>query len=189
MNPVLLHSLFYLGLALILGLNAIYHDQLYIYSLTYIKWQQDYGNQFFHYYFLFWNYMGNGMLYYILIGFTYAFGSRARSLYHLLILGVLLFMMGIGKNMYAEPRPFWSDADIDSPECTLGFGNPSGHNMFSFGATLGVFLDLFHYSNWESPVASWRKNSGYYASSLSFVIITAISIGYGRIYEGAHSID
>ena len=133
------------------------------------------------------------MLYYILLGSSYMFFSRGRALYHGLVLGVLLFIMGIGKNIYASPRPFMSNVNVKALDCTFGFGNPSGHNMFSTGALLAFFLDIFYPMAGEVVGQARDKKSALYMTLNSlfsaFTLTCIISIALARIYTGAHSID
>ncbi len=55
--------------------------------------------------------------------------NRVRAIAFLLFCNLILFFNGVLKNLYADPRPFWSYKDIKCYDCQTEFGNPSG-NLF-----------------------------------------------------------
>ncbi|CAG9324858.1 unnamed protein product [Blepharisma stoltei] len=76
----------------------------------------------------------------------------------------------IAKLLYADPRPYWYDDDIEAKECNFDWGNPSGH-------TLGICTVLIY-------AAYKLKNLGIWKYPVVGVYI--LYVGYIRVYFGEH---
>lgn len=110
---------------------------------------------------------------------------RLHSLYYVIMLTSMLFLMNITKLWYHGPRPFWVSLDIYPYTCNTQYGNPSGHSMFSMAAALTVWLDFNqHYRNKTDS-----RLQPLWVRSVAFVVAVTYSftIGYSRIFLGAHS--
>lgn len=110
--------------------------------------------------------------------------DRLRTFYYVMVLTVMLFVMNMTKLWYHEPRPFWEDARISAFDCSTQFGNPSGHSLFSMGVAINIWLDLFVSGTNKSLAALpvWAKTI-----ALFIAISFSFTIGYSRIFLGAHS--
>jgi len=65
---------------------------------------------------------------------------RANQVYWIFLLSILNLVMNITKMAYREARPFWVDPTIYLYDCSVEFGNPSGHSMMA--ALLAVALSF-----------------------------------------------
>ena len=69
------------------------------------------------------------------------FKQRARAFYYVVMLTTMLFAMNITKLAYHQARPFWVSPEIKAHHCSIQYGNPSGHSLFSLGSSLTIWLD------------------------------------------------
>jgi membrane-associated phospholipid phosphatase len=81
------------------------------------------------------------------------------------------------KAFYADPRPFWTDKQVQSigPLCPVEFGNPSGHSWFAPIFGFAIVIDYW---------GTGRKYANIWIS-IAVVILVPIS----RMYLGAHSLN
>lgn len=73
------------------------------------------------------------------------------------------------KIIYAEPRPYWSDSDVEGLSCSIDFGNPSSH----VAKAISGFLALYHLKYFSS----WK----YWLGGLLIMLL-----GFSRVYLGVH---
>ena len=111
--------------------------------------------------------------------------DRLHSFFYIVNLTAMLTMMNVTKLWYHQERPFWVDKDIEAYDCTTQFGNPSGHSLFSMGAAMTMWLDFNErYKDNENskfqPI--WVR-----LAALFLALIFAFTIGYSRVFLGAHS--
>lgn len=82
---------------------------------------------------------------------------------------------------FHDPRPFATNAELQTFDCSAENGNPSGHSMASSCFT--TLLLLHYYSIEKRP------------STVKYIILTIVAIVwtylvvYSRIYNAAHAID
>jgi len=185
---VISQLMFFLALGVIVLLNLTFSEYLFSLSLDLTKWNQARRTVLLDLIFEGASFMGNGFLYIILFVLIYNWASRGRALYYLFLLSLLITLMALGKNFFAQPRPYMVDSQIVAMGCTLGFGNPSGHSLFASGFLLVMFLDYFWPFDSDNPEPAQRNSFAFY-STLLMVVLTFTTIGYSRIYVGDHSLD
>lgn len=103
--------------------------------------------------------------------------SRMYGQMYTFVIISAIYMNDVLKMSYANPRPYWTDDDVDAVKCDNGFGNPSGHAMFT--APGMMFLAYIWCLNKVNPVSNMFK--------YSFCILIVILIGFDRLYLGVHS--
>jgi membrane-associated phospholipid phosphatase len=89
------------------------------------------------------------------------------------------------KNLHHDPRPYFSEREVKTYECSFEYGNPSGHSLFASGVFIYLFLDTFH----NSSTSLIRYTKFTYYLWLTITVFMIISMGFARIYLGVHSID
>jgi membrane-associated phospholipid phosphatase len=90
-------------------------------------------------------------------------------------------IMASTKMFYAEARPYFITSDIEPlGECTAGFGNPSGHSMFSV-----MWAFLLHLHIFEGFITSVFAHVSLYFITTPFAFLVAFS----RLYVGVHSLN
>ena len=111
--------------------------------------------------------------------------DRLHSFYYVIMITAMLALMNVTKLWYHQPRPFWVSEDIKAFDCTTQFGNPSGHSLFSMGAALSIWLDFNErYAKKEHSKLHplWVR-----ICALFIAIVFSFTIGYSRIFLGAHA--
>ena len=94
------------------------------------------------------------------------------------------------KSLYAEKRPYWVTDEISASDCSLGFGNPSGHMLNNTFFWMSLYLHAYHEVGIK-PVRMSVMCTGYIIKmaatciGISFIIFLAFS----RVFLGAHSIN
>jgi hypothetical protein len=138
--------------------------------------------------------MGGGKELTVMFMITMCIWGREKMFYFLAAWSFHTVLIGIGKLVYHQPRPYMMLDKITPVHCSKAFGNPSGHshgiNLF---CTL-VFLDLFH----GVPVKLLRDPSvkKIWTHGWPIYIITAIlfiglqiCMPLSRYILGVHSLD
>jgi membrane-associated phospholipid phosphatase len=107
----------------------------------------------------------------------------STSFYSLFVIQTTYCLMNFLKNFYSDPRPFFTTEGSDIEvigSCYTQFGNPSGHS-----SQISVLFLLVHLHIWGSFVGNWK-------SSLYMGLVTAPLIGlftFARIVMGVHSLN
>jgi len=91
-------------------------------------------------------------------------------------------MTSILKMIYMSPRPFWKDQDIIIYGCEGGWGNPSGHSIFSTAFYLTIWHIIFECHELRRKVIFKRI-------SLGVIIFLIFLIMFSRMLVGAHSLN
>ena len=86
------------------------------------------------------------------------------------------------KLIYKNERPFWTNHKIKVDNCSLGFGNPSGHSARS---TI-IFLSLYYYT--AKLKCLEKKNIIKKILIIPFLLII-FSVMYSRVFEGKHTFN
>ena len=68
--------------------------------------------------------------------------------------------------------------DVNPIGCSMEYGLPSGHALYSSGFFTLVFLDYYH-----------EGNKSHFYKALAVVSFIVMLIGFDRLYLGLHSID
>ena len=81
------------------------------------------------------------------------------------------YLPGVLKMMYSDPRPYWEYEAVQGIECGTGWGNPSGHALYTSSVWLSLCVSLFIWRKyvWTIPVFLW-----------------ILLIGFDRAYLGVH---
>ncbi len=81
---------------------------------------------------------------FVIVGvFFFNYGSIIDAYFVIIGFSFSGYLMGVTKVIYHDPRPFMSRDAIESPTCTRGYGNPSGHSQSIAMVTFTVVL-LYH---------------------------------------------
>ena len=73
------------------------------------------------------------------------------------------------KYFNADPRPYLVNGNIKPVECTLSFGNPSGHSMASSIALVVIMLDVFHGS--PTSINHIKEGSVFYSNKFYYLCL------------------
>jgi membrane-associated phospholipid phosphatase len=103
--------------------------------------------------------------------------SRLYGQLYTFVVITAIYMNNILKMLYSNPRPYWTDDDVDAVTCDSGFGNPSGHAMFTAPGIM--FLAYIWCLNNLNPTANILK--------FSVCIFMVLLVGFDRLYLGVHS--
>ena len=127
---------------------------------------------------------------------------KQRAFYQILFLSFGLWLMNITKMAYSEARPYFISSTNSTDEnilpygsCSVEFGNPSGHALFSTGYSIFIVLDviaartkrlrMMYYASYED--AKTRNILLLVLGSLAFIF--GISISYSRIFLRVHTFN
>ena len=108
--------------------------------------------------------------------------------YYAIATSVKLCVSNLGKMIYLQPRPFWTDSTIQmfELECQEDYGNPSGHSLSAVGLSLIVGLDVI-----QSVIMTSNHNNTkkivFSFGIMTMVLFYSITNGYSRIVMRAHS--
>ena len=86
--------------------------------------------------------LGTGELYVFLSFLVLPFISLSDTLIYSAIWTLNEAIVGSLKLMYHDGRPYLDSDDITTTDCSLGFGNPSGHSMMAASFSVYTMLDL-----------------------------------------------
>mmetsp|Transcript_23379 Transcript_23379/g.23001 ORF Transcript_23379/g.23001 Transcript_23379/m.23001 type:complete len:92 (+) Transcript_23379:185-460(+) len=82
-------------------------------------------------------------VYFAMIFVTFAWSSRARAFYYLVVFCLITYIQSITKIFYHQPRPYMVDTDIEVYDCSSEMGSPSGHTVIATISISVIFLDIF----------------------------------------------
>ena len=86
---------------------------------------------------------------------------------------------GLLKVMYARPRPFWDYEEVENlSDCSISFGNPSGHAMLTFGCYLYLVVTI-------TRVHTPRRWVVVAMTLIATALI--VFVWFDRVYLGRHS--
>ena len=97
--------------------------------------------------------------------------SQELGLAFILITSLGVSLPNLLKLAYSDPRPYWVYEEVEALSCGKGWGNPSGHALF----TGAVWLSL--------TVVLLRCKRLYWAGA---VLLWLLVIGVDRVYLGVH---
>ena len=109
---------------------------------------------------------------------------RANQVYWIFLLTILNLVMNFTKMAYREARPFWVDPTIYLDDCSLGFGNPSGHSMMA--ALLAVALT---FSILEFVTGDFKRRVILGLLVFPLAIVYFFAMGWSRLTLGVHSLN
>lgn len=111
----------------------------------------------------------------VMLGIFLQVDNKFRVVVLLVFFLLNTYFVGTVKALYAESRPYWTNAEIQSLQwyCPLDFGNPSGHSWLS-----GVFYYLLILE---------YLGAGPYHAFLLVPLATSLVVPLSRMYLGAHS--
>ena len=173
--------------------EIFYRRPLYDLSVKYISQIKQEG--FFHNFYIFWSNYYLTIINISGILITNLFFPLHVFYSHISAQAISGSFNGLLKSIYSNERPYWDiyiqndSKNIQLPkptECTLGFGNPSGHSMSS---TYILYLwNLFICSNFFNKMRGKKKIIIKYAT-LILSIISIIFVTYSRINRQVHSFN
>lgn len=173
--------------------EIFYRRPLYDLSVKYISQIKQEG--FFHNFYIFWSNYYLTIINISGILITNLFFPLHVFYSHISAQAISGSFNGLLKSIYSNERPYWDiyiqndSKNIQLPkptECTLGFGNPSGHSMSS---TYILYLwNLFICSNFFNKMKGKKKIIIKYAT-LILSIISIILVTYSRINRQVHSFN
>ena len=71
--------------------------------------------------------------------------QRKKYVYFTLLITFIILIMNSMKMLYKENRPQWERNDLTTQnelECSMEFGNPSGHSIISAALASAILFDL-----------------------------------------------
>jgi len=92
--------------------------------------------------------------------------------------------MNLTKIAYNEPRPFMASSKIRAYDCSIEYGNPSGHSLFAAAFFIFVFLDIF-----MGEMKGKKYNKIWMVIGFGIAIGSIVIIGFSRLYNGVHSLN
>ncbi len=167
---------------LVIGIEPIYRDYLYIESIKIISELQ--RNHFINgkEIVTLISHLGTIQCFLPFLIFIYIFYPINKTF---LILSLIIhssYWDNLLKMIYGNPRPFWDDTNI-YPSCNGGFGNPSGHSFSSTAVFLGLPLVII-------DIKRFKERNIIYSILVYFIFITImILVIFSRVFLGAHSIN
>ena len=169
---------------LIIGLERVYRNPLFLKSLTVEKeWQTNASHITMSFFKVITNF-GTQIVFIPLLFLIFFFFPLTKSYTFLSVIIVSLYFYSMLKIIYGDPRPFWIDSTL-TKGCDGGFGNPSGHSC----ASTSVYLSFWHL------ITDFRffveKVAGKIVRILLlfFFLALIVAIVLSRLYLGVHSID
>ena len=127
----------------------------------------------------------------VLLAFSLAYlmntyKDRLQFISFLIFLIASTYIMCFLKLLYSDPRPFMSNKSIKLYECSIEYGNPSGHS----------FLNCFYYLTfpwlYDQNYMKFIENKKILYKKLIFLMSNIFWIGviaYSRVYLGVHSLN
>lgn len=149
------------------------------------------------------SFIAGGMDLLFLIGITFFLGRRPKFFYYMFTYVFTDGSKNLLKLYYHYPRPYFTNPDILSLDCSFSFGNPSGHATTSTVFVLVLFLDIFH-GNEDSLFEAYKMSQPQlrpmeiqvkiysYCVYISCFIGGILWIGlvcFSRFLLGSHSLD
>eukprot|EP00347_Sterkiella_histriomuscorum_P005707 403355575 len=181
-------------LALLLILEQFFRGPLYQLTLDIVPGIQAKLTAPAIWYFKFMTLFGYGHAAIIFFALFYAFSTREKAFYLLLVHTVAGIMNQELKMIYHNPRPYISSPDIQALACSKSFGNPSGHSSLSSCFYTSLFLVVMYDCEWSNVSVRGRqiiKREGRlsYWLSLVLLIFLVINVGLSRVALGVHSLN
>ena len=71
--------------------------------------------------------------------------ERKKYVYFTLLITLIVLIMNTMKMLYKENRPQWERNDLTTQnelDCSMEFGNPSGHSMIAAALASAILFDL-----------------------------------------------
>lgn len=112
--------------------------------------------------------------------------DRIKMVGFLIALVFNLFFMSLLKLIYSDPRPYMSNIEIKLYECSVEYGNPSGHSYLS---AFYYFLILWVY---DKNLFFIIENDRLNCKRLALIVLNLLwilLIAFSRIYLGVHSLN
>ena len=124
----------------------------------------------------------------IILTYTFlaSFFDYTETWYIMIILLIKLYINGIQKMLYRDPRPYFIDENVNAIFCDRTYGNPSGHSMY-FVSVFPIMVYMFVNHLKRDCNNSLSSKTVYTIATLSSAFVIANIIG--RIYLGVHTID
>lgn len=97
--------------------------------------------------------------------------SQALGLTFILVTSLGASLPNLLKLAYSDPRPYWAYDEVEALSCGKGWGNPSGHALFTGAVWLSVSVVLLR-----------QKQLGGTAAVLLWLLL----VGIDRVYLGVH---
>ena len=131
-----------LPFALVYGLELLYREPLYKFSLDFAHdlQQSKKAEPFFGAI----SWLGAGQFYAFITVLIFNGVAKPAALYMFSGIVFANYTMNQLKSIYAEPRPYWVTDDVVSNKCHAGFGNPSGHMLNNCFLWFTLYLHVYH---------------------------------------------
>jgi membrane-associated phospholipid phosphatase len=171
-----------LFIVLSIGLEPVYRDPLFTYSMTWTKqWQEEKSLKSF---FNFITAVGTEIILVPLIIFATLWLPLNKSFSFICAVIYSVFFDNILKVIYGNPRPYWKDPSLFLA-CDGGYGNPSGHSFSSSAIYLSFWHIITDYDFFASGILGICLRIGL----LILFIILIVSIMLSRVYLGVHGLN
>lgn len=117
---------------------------------------------------------------YILIFFIFNFSNIYAAFSFIFLDSIAVFLNGILKLLYNQPRPFWKNPNVLPCFCSLNFGAPSTTALDQFLLLIVFYKAFTHLRNTNK----WKK-----IIIGSICLLLYFSICFARLFQSAHSIN
>lgn len=115
---------------------------------------------------------------------TIDYRYRANQVYWICLFTILMLVMNITKMAYHEARPFWIDPTVYQSDCSVEFGNPSGHSMTAAVLSVALAFSILHLGSGD---LKRRVILGLLIFPIALIYFFAM--GLSRLTLGVHSIN
>jgi membrane-associated phospholipid phosphatase len=103
--------------------------------------------------------------------------DKRNAIISLVFVLINIYLTGVLKALYADPRPFWANSTIRNIGiyCPQEYGNPSGHSWFAPVISFAFILEYF--------------DTGKNRINLIISMFILFFVPLSRMYLGAHSLN
>ena len=135
---------------------------------------------------IFTNFGGGPLSALIMLGLMLELDQRWRVIYHSLMITIIVVMITTLKMIYEQDRPNWLDPSITvgTFDCTLEYGNPSGHAFEAATSSFIIYFDMLL----SMGARSKKKYLWCYSLIwLPFPVCYSFAMGFSRVLTGVHA--
>jgi membrane-associated phospholipid phosphatase len=121
----------------------------------------------------------------LLLAIIFSLCNHYHSFLYATIAYSSMFICGVLKINFQQPRPFWISDEVKALSCEYGYGYPSNHVITTVPAFL-IFYEIIFYRFEVDKKVNGRI---YQVIGFSTVLFLTIIIGFSRMILGVHSLD
>ncbi len=174
---------------LFLATEQFYRNPLYSYSLDLItSWQQSAPVPITENFMKFVSIFGEKTVLTLLMLGIFSFSPRRFFLRMLLIYAVSQCMYSLMKEIYHNPRLYFSSDSVAAISCGKGYGNPSGHAVTTV-AVYGSLWVMVYEGDWKDFFPQKWIRLFVKWTTLALALVIMVLTFFARVYLGVHSVN